>query len=57
MPELVKLFYVRMLHINIALVNHSCAPNAKENGLWPIEQVGDEDSWVELRAIKNEARR
>ena len=66
MPELVKFhtktkkkYYVRVLNINIAiaLVNHSCAPNATENCLWSIEQESDEDPRVEFRTIKNEARR
>ena len=37
-----------LLHLNIALVNHSCAPNATINDL---KQVVDEER--ELRAIKN----
>jgi len=46
------------LHLNVALVNHSCAPNATYNtftiyGLKQNQQVGDEDISVELRAVKN----
>ena len=39
-----------LLHLNTALLNHSCAPNAVSSGL---KLVGDEDLIVELRAIKN----
>jgi len=39
-----------LLHLNTALINHSCAPNAVSSGL---KQAGDEDLIVELRAIKN----
>ena len=38
-----------LLHLNLALVNHSCAPNAASRSL---KQKGDEDRVVELRAIK-----
>jgi len=43
-----------LLHLNIALINHSCAPNAT-NGVFlkRSKQVGDDDLSVELRAIKN----
>ena len=43
-----------MLHLNIALVNHSCVPNATQGGgLKKILQEGNEDHGVELRAIKD----
>ena len=38
-----------VLHLNIALVNHSCAPNAVEGEL---KQKSDEDICNELRAIR-----
>ena len=39
-----------LLHLNIALVNHSCAPNASIDDL---KQEFNEDTCSELRAIKN----
>ena len=41
-----------LLHLNLALVNHSCAPNATNSGI-PRKQEGVEDLRNELRAIKN----
>ena len=38
-----------LLHLNLALTNHSCVPNAASRSL---NQKGDEDLVVELRAIK-----
>ena len=40
-----------VLHLNIALVNHSCVPNAAIGNLKPTELDGDQD--LELRAIKD----
>ena len=40
-----------VLHLNLALVNHSCAPNATT--LKPEKQDGNEDHSAELRAIKH----
>merc|ERR1711915_615777 len=40
-----------ILYLNLALVNHSCAPNAIEYGLTPNTE--DEDVTDELRAIKD----
>jgi len=45
--------YTSLLHLNIALLNHSCAPNASNNHLDPKKQEGNEDNCVELRALKN----
>lgn len=39
------------LYLNLALVNHSCAPNAIEYGLTPLTE--DEEFNDELRAIKD----
>ena len=41
-----------LLHLNIALVNHSCAPNATNSGI-PRKREGVEDLRNELRAIRN----
>ena len=48
--------YVRTLHLNIALVNHSCSPNATNRNLKTLNQIqqkGKQDHNVELRAIKD----
>jgi len=41
------------LHLNFALVNHSCSPNATNDGLKQKQQKGDEDVSVKLKAIKD----
>ena len=42
------------MHLNIALVNHSCAPNATiQIRLTQIQKDGDEDACADFRAIKN----
>lgn len=43
-----------ILHLNLALVNHSCQPNAtNRSGLKKLQQEGEEDYSEELRAIKD----
>ena len=42
-----------MLHLNIALVNHSCAPNASSGSRKPKDQEDGQERSMELRAIKN----
>ena len=44
--------YTSVLHLNIALLNHSCAPNTTQFSIEQKEQDGSEDLSVELRAIK-----
>ena len=44
---------VSMLHLNIALVNHSCAPNALCIDPNPAKEVDAADFSIELRAFKN----
>ena len=44
---------VSVLHLNMALVNHSCAPNALCIDPNPTKEVKAEDLSVELRALKN----
>ena len=42
------------MHLNLALVNHSCQPNAtNRSGLKKLQQEGEEDYCEELRAIKD----
>ena len=45
--------YTAVLHLNSALVNHSCVPNADHGMLHPTEQDDDKDILDELRAIKD----
>jgi len=42
-----------LLHLNIALVNHSCAPNASSGSRKPKDQEDGQERSMELRAIKN----
>ena len=43
-----------ILHLNLALVNHSCQPNATSRcGLKQMKQEGEEDHSKDLRAIKD----
>ena len=45
--------YTAWLHLNCALVNHSCVPNSALGKLEPTELDGDQDLCDELRAIKD----
>ena len=44
------------LYLNLALVNHSCAPNAEEGELRPEIETKDQVHQYELRAIKGISR-
>ena len=46
-------YFTSVLHMNAALVNHSCVPNAALGKLEPTELDGDQDLCDELRAIKD----
>ena len=48
--------FFSMLQLNVALVNHSCSPNATSRNLNTLRQIqleGKQDHSVELRAIKD----